>query len=922
MLLERETELARVRTALAAADSGESSLLLLTGPLGSGRSALLRSLPELTDGEVRVLRANASYAERDFAFGVMRQLVDHLQYRTGDGDGFAEAAHAGPSVTSTDRHLPVGPAPAVAGEAVQHGARSVLNRVGRERLLILVDDLQWADAPSLRWLAHLTRRLHGLRTVMVCTLADGDHRARHPLVREVAAAAHDMLRLAPLTPDATRTLLTGAHGRPPHEGLVSALHEASGGNPLFLTAFAPALHTDGSPAAEPAVTVRESSPHAVCVRIAGHLRIQPRPVRDVAAAVAALGDRSEPALIAQLADVDEFGFAGARRTLVDAGLLAAGRDVRFVHRVVRDAVDSLLSLGERERSHNAAADLLYRCGRPAEEVAAHLLSVVHPGRPWSATVLRSAADSALREGRPTDAARYLRRALLHHRTQDDYRARLLIDLATAERAFDLDACERHVGQAVALFDAPRDRAAAALRTPPSLLCTPSPAAVELMRDVAAGLDEQAGGEAAASCDLARRLEARLRHRGHENPVELASSVERLRGMGPEPSLNTVAERELVSVLLCAGMLTGRLTAQEIAGIGNRVLEREPATTARAYTTLPLVLISLFAAESVPGAASWLSSEQRTRRLYATGADDVLLCAERAFVHVAQGRPARAREYVERALALDAGDWLEPVVLILASVAFELSDRTLSERILERTRDRLPAGLALTATVQILQAVTDAQNGYGRKALETLLTCGRQLAVSGWRNSALLPWRPYAIDLHQRLGSPEAALRLAEDELAWAREWGAPTNLGRALRLKGWLLRGDGLDLLREAVDTLRATPSGVELARTLVVLGRRLRGGPEAEAALREAAEIAAACGIPWLAERAEHGLVSLAAPLAAALTPSERRVVSLVARGLTNQEIATEFGVSSRAVEKHLTSSYRKLGVSGRQELVNALPG
>ena len=57
--------------------------------------------------------------------------------------------------------------------------------------------------PSLRWLAHLTRRWHGLCALLVCTLAEGDHRARHPLVREVAGAAREVLRLAPLTRDAT-----------------------------------------------------------------------------------------------------------------------------------------------------------------------------------------------------------------------------------------------------------------------------------------------------------------------------------------------------------------------------------------------------------------------------------------------------------------------------------------------------------------------------------------------------------------------------------------------------------------------------------------------------------------------------------------------------------------------------------------------
>ncbi|WP_274910676.1 ATP-binding protein [Streptomyces sp. WZ-12] len=923
MLLEREDALARFRAALDAAQRGVPSLLLITGPLGSGRSELLRRLPELAGDDARVLRASAAWRERDYAFGVARQLFDRLP-ATADGTGhpgcLADAEHSSRPV-GIDHHLDT-PDPAVS-EAVLQAAHALLADAARSRLLlILVDDLQWADAPSLRWLAHLARRLHGLRALLVYTLADGDHRARHPLVREVAGAARAVLRLPPLSRDATRALLTGPHGRPPQDALVRALHDASGGNPLFLTAFRSALGPSPLPnAPELALTVRKLSPPALRDRIAGHLRIQSEPARGVANAVAALGDHSDPALLAQLAGVDEIGFSGARRALVEAGLLARGRDVRFVHGVVRDAADSLLTLSERERSHNAAADLLYRCGRPTEQVAAHLLAVVHPGRPWSETVLRAAALNAQRAGRPADAARYLRRALLHHRTQDDSRARLLMDLATAERALAPDACERHVSQAVALLGTPRDRAVAALHLPPNLLAAPTPSAVELLRRAAAALDGPGGEEEESAGDLALRLEARLRHAGHENPVELAASVARLRGMGPTPPVDTVAERELVSVLLCAGALSGRLGAEEVSRTGNRILEREPATAAHAHTTLPLVMIALFVAESVRGVACWLSSEQRTRRLYSTGADDVLLTAERAFVLMAQGRPAAAREHVERALTREADAWSEPAALLHASVAFELRDQDLSERLLDRTRERRPAGLALTATREILRAGVDTQRGLGREALDGLLACGRRLETAGWCNSALLPWRPYAIGLHQRLGESEAALRLAEEELGWARDWGAPTALGRALRLKGWLLQGDGIDLLREAVAVLRTSPYEVELARTLVVLGRRLRSGPEAEAVLREAARIAATCGVPWLAERAEHGLGSASTPPTAALTPSERRVALLVGRGLTNQAIATELGVSSRAVEKHLTSAYRKLGVSGRRELVNALP-
>ncbi|MFE4176401.1 ATP-binding protein [Streptomyces sp. NPDC056909] len=942
MLLERETELAHVSAALRAAAEGTSSSVLLSGPLGIGRSALLRRLPVLCAGEdVRVLRANAAPMEQDFAFGVVRQLFDSLVAGAPEEDRTRWARDAGgitrifTADTVPDAHghgdgedhthgacQDDGGGAAVVSEAILYGLRPLPTGLGENaRLLILVDDLQWADAPSLRWLAHLAKRPHGPRAVLVCALRDGEPRARHPLVREVARAAARVLRPAPLSLDATRAMIRERRGGPGHEEYARACHEVSGGNPLFLMSVLLGTAARGFPPTSDHIgQVRALRPAELRDRLASHLRTQTPAVRDLAAAIAAFGDHAEPALVAQLAGLDEIGFGAARRALDETGLLTGSREPRFTHGVVRDAIESSMTPAERERSHAGAADLLYRSGCPAEQVAAHLMAVTGSGRSWSVPVLRAAADTALRRGAPETAARYLRRALLAHRAQDPDRARLLVDLATAERGFDPEACERHIVQAVPLLTTPRDRAAAALRIPPTLLGTVPPATAALLRAAAAELGAPAALDEPAR-ELAVRLEARLRHHGHENPGELASAAGRLRELGEDPPVGSAAERELVAVLLCAGTLTGRLTAAGAARTANRVLEREPASSAGAYTGLPLVVITLFAAESIRDVGSWLSSEQQTRRRNTTGADGVLLFAERALVLAMQGRPGQAREYAERAMGLADADWRETAVLVLCAVAFELRDPAFSERILLRAQARRPTGLAVTVTLRILQASVDAQRGHRARALESLLACGRRLEASGWQNSALFPWRPHAIGLHHRLGDSHAALALAEEEHTWAAAWGAPTGLGRALRLKGWLRGGQGVPLLREAVGVLRGSSHSLELARTLVLLGRRLGGVPEAESALREAGAIAAGHGAPWLVEQAEHGLGTPAPPRTAVLTRSERRVVSLVGRGLTNQEIAGELGVSSRAVEKHLTNSYRKLGISGRHELADALP-
>lgn len=940
MLLERDTELACVDAALRAAETGTSSLILVTGPLGIGRSALLRHLPDLVAGQdVRVLRANAAPMEQDFAFGVVHQLFDSLPAaapkeapeapRESEADTTPPTDTDTTSPTDSDTTTPGDGNDDPVPETIPSGPWSLLAEAGpHPRLLILVDDLQWVDAPSLRWLARLARLAereqgpNGLSVVLVCTLRDGDDRARHRLVREVADTFTRTLRPAPLSLDATSTLIRARHGVPGDEEYARACHETSAGNPLFLMSVLLGMAARGfPPTAEHSASARSLRPSGLRERLASLLRTQPPAVRDLAAAVAAFGDQGDPALVQRLSGLDEDAFGAARRAMHDIGLLADARDPRFIHRVVRDAVDSSMSPSERERSHTAAADMLHRLGRPHEEIAAQLTAVSTVGPPWSVAVLRDAADAALRRGAPRTAARYLRHALPHHHAQDERRARLLICLATAERDYDPEACERHIAQATPLLITAGDRAAAALRIPPALLGTMSPLSMSLLREAAAELGEPAS-LAGPTREMALRIEARLRHLGHDSPAELASAAVRLREMGQEPPLGSAAERELTAVLLCSGTLTGRLSAAEAARTANRILEREPAASARVDTALPLVVITLFAAESVQVLDSWLTTEQENRRRHATGADDVLLFAERALVLVSQGRLTQAREHVERVMGLAEADWREISIIALSAVALELRDPALSERILARGRGRRSAGPALVAALQILQASVDAQRGLRGRALENLLACGRQLDGFGWQNSALFPWRPHAIGLYHRLGESCAAMSLAEEEHAWAAEWGAPTGLGRALRLKGWLHDdGEGVPLLREAVDVLRGSPYELELARTLVLLGRRLASGPEAEAVLREAGALAAACGAPWLVKRAGLGLGAAALPRKAVLTRSERRVLSLVGRGLTNQEIAGELGVSARAVEKHLTNSYRKLGVSGRHELAGALP-
>lgn len=192
----------------------------------------------------------------------------------------------------------------------------------------------------------------------------------------------------------------------------------------------------------------------------------------------------------------------------------------------------------------------------------------------------------------------------------------------------------------------------------------------------------------------------------------------------------------------------------------------------------------------------------------------------------------------------------------------------------------------------------------------------------------MPWKPNAALALHRLGRDDDARRLAEEAVDEARRWAAPRALGLALRATGLITGRDGP--LREAVAVLAPTAARLEHARALVDLGAVLRRDNRRSTARDELArgrELAATCGADALAEQARDELVAagarprtVAISGPAALTASERRVAELAADGLSNRAVAQALFVSTKTIETHLGHAYRKLGVTGRDELAGAL--
>lgn len=928
-LLERESELKEIATSLRRAQSGQGALVVIRGPIGCGKSSVLQALPALADG-ARVLRASSSPLEQDYAFGVVRQLIDPI-LSTAEAETrerwLSGVAGLSRLVFADDAPPMPGPSSAPIRESVLLGLTTLIGNISAEiPLLILVDDAHWLDVPSLCLLNQLARHAHRMRVLVVAAMRDGDIRANPLLLSEMTTLAARELRPAPLSIAATRLFIEGTLGMKADDEFIAACYEASDGNPMILGSVTHNVTYHGLlPHTGNAPWVRSLRPGQLRDRLAQCIKTQAPAVQTFARALAVLGEHAELDLVGRLAELDLVGCDQATGTMYELGLLKDKHRLEFSHLVVKDAIDATMTMAERERLHLAAVHLLNRTGHPAEQVAAQLLAITSGHDAWAVGVLRVAADTAVRRGAPEVASRYLRRALLDAPPDSETRAQLLVDLATNERGYDPAAAVRHISYAAPLLKTARARAAALVRISPAMLVHDPLPVRGLIAEVAAELGDP-DILTGINRDLALRLETRLRHSANDDPGELADAVRRLKGLGPDPAMDTAAERELLTVLLHAAVISTRVPAAEVAALATRLLDREAAAPSHVHTAFPLVVVILAAVDKLDPLVSWLEIAQAKAAQQDVGIEQTLIRAEQALTSIFLGRPAEARA---AALDVAAFEWSATnatASAALSVVALELRDQELTELVLrwqpDRTRD-----LCLDTTTRMLRASTAETSADLRQALEDVLECGRQLDRSGWINPVLFPWQTAAAQLHKKLGDTESALRLADEALKRARDWGVPSAIGRALRILALLSAPEqGAELLREAITELEASANVLEQARARLQLGIRLHADGDAagDELLNQAHRLALKYGIPDIAAKAvkQLGIAHRSTKPGCTLTRSETRVVKLVLANHTNQEISEILQVSCRAIEKHLTNSFRKLGVRRRTELADVMIG
>ncbi|HET6876404.1 MAG TPA: BTAD domain-containing putative transcriptional regulator [Jatrophihabitans sp.] len=884
-LVDRRRELTQLERAVAQLDQGRSTRILLEGPSGIGKTRLLEELGRrAAERGVRVLRARGSQLEQSYGYGVVRQLLE-------------------PAVSDELLAGPAAPARAVfdlateqsgACLSVMHALYSLTaNLAAQAPLVVCVDNLQWSDGPSLRFLTYLGQRMDGMPAVLAATLRTGEGADNADLVAELAVDADTVLvRPQPLCEQATAVLVERAFGRAAAPLFVAACHRTTCGNPLLLRQLLQALVAeDVKPDAAHAHVVLAVGSRAVSSQVLMRLRRMPAECPQVARAVAVLGDAAQLPNIATLTGLTERQAAAAIAVLTRAEVLRDDNPVGFVHPLVGEAVYRDLPAAERGLEHERAADLLISRGASAEQVAAHLLLAPHRGNPAHVELLRDAARTAADRGATESAATYLRRALAEP-PDSTRRGQVLIELGMHETLIDGPAGTARLMEAYPGVDDPE---------------------LQVRIAMAIAYAQVFAGERGAAAAFAREAAERLPP-GMDDARNGLLALQRISGMmqsvdpalwrdspAPEPTGQGVGSLMLRAALAWEAVVEGADRQRAVR------LAREALRTDQLW--------------EVDSGLLWCVAA--VARMYADDDLGDLWLRSRTIAH------GRGSLFAVLSVNLWEGVWrwrrgeLDEAAALVSQA--QEQDRMWGGTTIGAGYYRaaligieLDRGAVPAARLLLDEAGPGELHGDGARLLRqaadgVLLAEGRFAQALAALDQAADPigtvnpaWNPAgrlrAAALHG-LGRTHEAIPVLEQEIALLRRWGAPTALGLTLTDLG-LTTGRRAPL-EEAVALLDDSDAALLRGRARLALGTHPDVPQNAAVPLlRAALEAAVDCGAQGVAQQACTALRERGEPAPDVPVPRTRsrathqRIARLAERGMDVGEIAQALFLTPQTVQ------------------------
>ncbi|HVB10711.1 MAG TPA: LuxR C-terminal-related transcriptional regulator [Bacillota bacterium] len=916
-LWEREAERAALLATMASAARGQGTATFFAAQPGLGKTRLLTEAGALAGRRFSVARAAGQEMEVGYPYGMVHQVVAGLLRGTGG------------------RLIATQPVLRAFARGQRRGGRTelayalfwLLSCIAERRpLLLLLDDLQWADPDSLEFWRFVACRAGGQRLALVCALRPWPSQAEDMLNRLIVDGHADLHVLRPLSAHATRSLLGDALGAAPTAELARRAIELTRGNPLLIQSLARLAH---------AGLDLPSGSDVLALRLEG----LPGEAQRLLGAASVLGAEFDLDLAAAITGLTPAAAHAALQPLVALELISPGpRPGRHVstHPLLRQMAEQALAPCGRSALHHEALAILRGRGAPASALVPHVLAAP-PEAAEAIAVLRAAAREADGQAAYETAAAHLRQAL-RIGAPESTRADILYDLGRAvQRAGEQHAASAAFAEAAALAGCPPGLRGAIHRSwALSLTMAGEVAAAREQLERAVADAAGAGRWTEAAEFLVARAVIEMTAGAFAAGREAALRALSLARRGGGAS----ARAKALAVWSNIAFLRGHPLAYRRARAALALLPAEPPDETEQFwgwsvpTALAMIAMRserYHEAESLFADMAAAASQRRARYVA------VWAFTFRAELAWRQGRLRDAARLVEDALQLpEQVPWATALALaVRGQVLVDLGQLEDAEASIRRAEADVAAARLGPALLWArgARAALAAGRGDHATAADLLLAGVRAAADLGIRDPGMLPWQADAAEACLRCGRAAEASELAGELLAGARRFGRRGLESVALRLRGMLAAAAGQEegamadfASAEAMQTELDLP--MELGRTLLARGRIVRRAGDrrqARAILAQAEDVLAACGAERWRREAEGERLAAGGRrrgLADPLTPQERRIADLVAAGRTNRQIAATLLVSPKTLETHLHHIYGKLGCDSRPALQEKIRG
>ncbi|MEV4615328.1 AAA family ATPase [Kitasatospora sp. NPDC049258] len=953
-LHERESELETAEQAVkrlcrhfAAGGTEIGELLLYSGPAGMGKTTVLHQVRRLAGVErgCTVLFARGGERQRNEPFRVLRQLLlpvlgalNEAESREVFGSWYGIVGPAIGLFPPSGELEPLDP------QGVRDGLDFVLTQLAPRRapLVMVIDDLHWADLESLTWLASFAVRSRELPVLLVLGYRDEFEEEARGLIQQIEGIAARRHQLNPLNPGSVTHLVRGVFGDRADDAFCRQVWAITAGTPYDIMILLREVREQGlDPIEENAPRLRDLAAAARGQTLQYWLeKLGPVTLR-FAWAAALLGTDIKQPLAATISAQGPDQSDESVRQLRKHRVLTSSPNGRleFVHPLIGTAIYLTMPPGTKTAMHGIAAAAIENSGGSLIASSRHLLETHPEGDYTIVRKLRKAAAEHLAIGAPEAAQRCLARALNEPPDEAD-RAEVIFELGCSALLTDPASTVNQLELALDMEGGLRDdlRVDATFRLSEVLAH-----AGDLVR--AAEICQQEArrtppGPGRLRLEAAHFMWAAFQRDEEDGPDRSRRLQELYSTLGER---DTAAERAVLAMRAWDLTLRGA-PAAEAVGLADEALAdgRLPGELGWTNTTWGFELPALIGLT-----LTYTDELARAERLFSDAILEFEVAgwsgAHRGFayflmglVRFRRGFLPEAEDFLRRGLKIS--ERIAPGIPLQWDIVGVLADTLLARgRTAEawELAERYGFAPPYHPTAMVLP---DAPTLYGKLllakgdrvgAVAALTEVGAQLDARGWHNTV---WAPWAGHLAVALApdDPDAARKYAESAVARAREFGSPSALGSALRLQAAIAEGPrAVELLQEAVGHLGLSPAGYEHAHALVDLGAALRRVGRLAASgeyLYQGMELAQHCGADGLVAKVRQELAvsglhpnRLRTLSKDALSQPEWDVAQLAVQGVPPQRIAEQLNIQLSLVHRRLAAVHRKAG-AGPEGLAAAL--